>query len=238
MIPSIDRRLVLSSLLLIFGMSPSLAPAGASGPGGTLVARLSTPPTIDFADTCPETTLLGSGASVDLTVTGNDSAVAFQSLSDGSYPLETSKVGRHEFTVSAVDEAGNQATDTCAYEVLYDFVGGGFLPPIQAPPALNPAKGKVTLTWQLRDASGRLVKDHRVLKDAETQAIDCADPVLPLDDRVPVPHGRKHALSFKASTGLYAYRWTPSKGARDGCYALFLTFKDGTEHRANFRIMR
>jgi hypothetical protein len=243
--PFVDRRLLFVVLPFVLAVCLFLPPAGAappgensSGPAGTFFASLSTPPTIDFADTCPETTILGSGASVDLTVTGNGSAVAFQSLPDGSYPLETSKVGRHKFTVSAVDDAGNKASDTCTYQVLYDLVGGGFFAPIQAPPALNPVKGKVTLTWQLRDANGRLVRDRRVLKEAETQAIDCADPVLPIGDRVPVPHGRKRALSFKARTGLYAYNWTPPRGAREGCFALFVTFKDGTEHRANFRIVR
>jgi hypothetical protein len=243
--PFVDRRLVFVVLPFVLALSLSFPSASATLSGeksssseGTFFASLSTPPTIDFADTCPETTILGSGASVDLTVTGNDSAVAFQSLPDGSYPLETSRVGRHEFTVSAVDDAGNKASGTCKYQVLYDLVGGGFLAPIQAPPALNRVKGKVTLTWQLRDANGRLIRDRRVLKDAETQAIDCADPVLPLGDRVPVPHGKRRALSFKASTGLYAYKWTPPRGSREGCYALFLTFKDGTEHRANFRIVR
>jgi len=69
-------------------------------------------------------------------------------VADGD-PIDTSTVGRHTFSVTATDQAGNSATDTHTYTVVYTFAGFGS--PVENPPTVNRAiAGRtIPLKWQL-----------------------------------------------------------------------------------------
>src|SRR5204863_3655630 len=68
--------------------------------------------------------------------------------------LDTTTPGTHTFTVAAEDAAGNAATKSVTYTVLFRF--GGFQDPVSNPSALNivNAGSAIPLKWTLLDAAG------------------------------------------------------------------------------------
>ena len=65
---------------------------------------------------------------------GSGVATCQGSVADGA-ALDTSEVGAKTFEVSATDNAGNQASKSVAYSVVYDF--DGFLWPLENLPQVN-----------------------------------------------------------------------------------------------------
>lgn len=70
--------------------------------------------------------------------------------------VDTSTVGAKTFTISAVDNAGNNATNTSSYAVVYDFQG--FMPPIKVNNSSIFKHGStIPVKFRIADADGRYV---------------------------------------------------------------------------------
>jgi hypothetical protein len=70
--------------------------------------------------------------------------------------IDTSSVGSESFTVSAVDNAGNQVTQSATYYVRYNY--GGILPPINPDGSSIFKLGRtVPVKFQLKDYTGNYI---------------------------------------------------------------------------------
>lgn len=190
---------------------------------------------------CPETVLLGVGATVAVTVTDSPSGVAFQSVPNGTHPLDASIVGPHTFEVSARDGAGNESTGECAYRVTYNFEGaGGFQPPVRNPPDVNKVHAGSTMPvkWRLPDGRGGFVGDLGAVIAIQLQEVACADFSTVLSAPAQAETSGGAGLRYDAFAGQYIYKWKTSKSQAGHCFSLILRLNDGSEHPAHFEVTR
>jgi hypothetical protein len=66
--------------------------------------------------------------------------------------IDISKIGTMKFTVDATDNAGNEASKTAIYNVVYNY--SGILPPIKDSKDAFKLGSTIPVKFQLRDASG------------------------------------------------------------------------------------
>jgi hypothetical protein len=140
-------------------------------------------------------------------------------------------VGPLTFTLR-VTEGTRTATTTRTVHILYDFVGGGFLPPVKNPPQVNTGNtgGTFPLKWQLKNASGGYIRSLATVEKIEYQS---ADPGCnfgsPTGPRRALPTGGS-VLRYATSNEQFVYNWTLPTPS--GCYVLTLTLRDESEHQA------
>jgi hypothetical protein len=146
--------------------------------------------------------------------------------------------GTLTFTLVASDGSLSSAPVTRKVQVLFDMVGGGFLPPILNPPGINMAKRgtQYPIKWQLKDASGRYISELTTVaavayqSDGPGPTCDFFTATGPFE---PLPTG-KTVLRYDSKNNQFAYNWiTPSTA---GCYVFQVTFSDGSEHQAWFQL--
>jgi hypothetical protein len=120
--------------------------------------------------------------------------------------------------------------------VGFDFVTGGFLPPIVNPPQVNSANAGSTIPikWQLKDVSGNFITDLSTVQPfplgVTYQSSNCSF-TQPFGDTVALPTGGT-SLRYDTSTNQFVYNWaTPTTS---GCYVFTLSLIDGTQHQAYF----
>jgi beta propeller repeat protein len=206
----------------------------AAGPERTTLVRIDkTPPAI--ALTCPGTATLNGTASAQVLVSDGGSGVASQSRPNGAAALDLSAVGTHVFTVSATDVAGNAASATCAYAVVYDFAGGGgFGPPLLGPPAVNSAKAGATVPvkWRIPDGLGGFLCDVGIVSSIQHQAAPCDTYAA----ENPVPADSAGSSGLRCDGGQYVFNWKTDKSMAGKCYQLVLSLNDGSSHLANFAL--
>jgi hypothetical protein len=198
----------------------------------------STPPVIAISG-CPVQVYLNDSASVEVSVTDSESGVGSQSAPDGANTLDTSTVGTMTFTVNAEDNAGNTASESCTYSVIYDFTGaGGFQPPVDNPPTLNVAKAgsTVSMKWQLPDGQGGFISDIGAVSSIKFQQVDCGAIPTALDNPVndATPSGGS-GLRYDYTTNQFVFNWWTSKFWAGYCYVLDLRLDDDSHHYANFQ---
>jgi hypothetical protein len=146
-------------------------------------------------------------------------------------------VGTKTFTVTAIDNAGNNGSNSCTYNVIYDFMGaGGFRPPINNPPVLNTAKAGSTIPvkWQLPDGYGGVISDLGVVTAIQFQQVNCANISTALTDPVETTATGETVLRYDLMNNQYIYNWLTSKSWAGNCYVLLLSLNDGKQYRANF----
>jgi hypothetical protein len=148
--------------------------------------------------------------------------------------------GTLTFTLSATDASGATATATRKVRVLFDFVGGGFLPPILNPPGVNSAKPgtQYPIKWQLKDASGKFISDLNTVAGVEFRS----DGNLPRCNFAtssgpfnPLPTGGTF-LRYDSNNNQFVYNWTTPQ--TPGCYVFQVSLTDGTDHQAWFQLSR
>ncbi len=152
--------------------------------------------------------------------------------------FNTSIPGSNNFTVNASDVAGNTASVTNTYNVIYDFVG--FLPPIENPPVFNVGKAGRTfpIKWQLKDASGVFISDLNVVVSDPLlyRQINCDSSAL--QDPLPVDTSGSSGLRYDSTANQYIFNWQTSSSFVNNCYELLLDLNDGTQKTARFRFTR
>jgi hypothetical protein len=197
-----------------------------------------TPPTISIASPADGSTyLLGDIAAVSFTCRDDrdgpnalrqcDSTVDGVPVQSGS-ALPTGSPGSHTLTVQAVDAAGNTASTSRTYTVLFDFQG--FDAPLKAYPELNAFKAGqgVPLRFSLAGYAATNVV---------SAALSAAGPCGALGEPDP-GETAAGSLTYNASHDRYTYLWQTNKGWIGTCRHLVLQLADGTRHGANFRFTK
>lgn len=197
-----------------------------------------TPPTIDVIG-CPLKVNLNTLISVTVTVTDTESGVAYQSAPTGNNVLDTSGVGTKTFAVTARDNRGNTGSNSCIYQVVYDFSGaGGFQPPVDAPPTTNTAKAGSTIPvkWQLPNGSGGFISDLGAVISIKAQQVACSNFSSTLTDPVDTTATGDTVLRYDLTSNQYIYNWKTCKTWAGKCYILNLTLNDGMSYQADFSL--
>jgi hypothetical protein len=149
-------------------------------------------------------------------------------LSTGSN-LKTGTLGSNAFAVTATDRAGNLATRTNTYWVVYGFV---------LTPPKSPAKAgsSVPLTWQLKDASGVIISDMSSLitltsyytgNGTGTGACSLETPGAGAKLYSPAT-GATGGSDFRFIQSSLSYRFNWASPTVPGCYTLVWQLKDNT----------
>ena len=155
---------------------------------------------------------------------------------DSGSNIDTASVGSKTFTVDAEDVAGNTASASHDYSVLYDFGNGsdgGFLPPVDAFPTLNSMKAGTTVPVKFA-LGGDQGPDIFAEGYPLSRSISCSAQLRtdPIEETVSASNS---GLRYDDATGHYSYNWKTQKGWSNTCRQLILKFDDGTEHPINFK---
>ncbi len=210
----------------------------AAGNGHSLAlqgAPDTTAPTITIAT--PEdgaAYLLGQAVSADYTCRDEAGGLGLASCSGDVASgdlIDTSSVGAKSFTVSAADNAGNPASLTHHYSVVYNF--SGFFQPVDNLPTLNVVKGGagVAVKFSLGGDQGLGVLAAG-FPTSRPVTCDSAAPSDPIEETMVAGNS---GLSYDALTDVYAYTWKTNKAWAGTCRQLIVKLVDGTEHTANFK---
>lgn len=148
--------------------------------------------------------------------------------------LDTLTVGQNQqFSVSATDVAGNQATATAAYAVNYAFLG--FFQPIDNYPIINVVKAGKTIPvkWQVKNSAGEVISDLTTVKSITSGAIACdLAPTSEIGEDALTTGGT--SLRFDFSSQQFVYNWETAS-SWNGCRLLRVELKDSTAHIAKFQ---
>jgi len=142
-------------------------------------------------------------------------------------PIDTRFVGTHEFRVFAADQAGNPVYRSTSYRVIYPF--DGFAAPV-VNGTLNDVKAGdgAPLKFSLGADYGL-----DVLTAASATPIDCTSR-----SEIGDAAAAAGPFTYNASQGRYMKVWSTDKASAGRCYAVALTLRDGTRHRADFRLTK
>jgi hypothetical protein len=148
--------------------------------------------------------------------------------------LDTSEVGPKTFEVQTADNAGNRASRTVAYSVVYDF--DGFFRPLENLPGVNRWKAghKVPVRFSLGAFRGAAPVAPGYPKVAPVECGSGAEPTA----------GERARGWWKKSQGrgkrrwIYTYVWKTDKRWAGDCRQLVLKLDDGSVHRVELKFVR
>ncbi|MDI6695088.1 MAG: M14 family zinc carboxypeptidase [Anaerolineales bacterium] len=180
----------------------------------------------------PNPVLLYGSAEAFPNAVDNNSGVASASCD----PLDTSSIGAKTVTCTATDYAGNTATATATYNVVYGFAG--FFPPVENQPALNVANSGQTIPikFHLTDAFGNPITN---LTNISVTAVTLACPLGVTPDQVEeYAPGASGLLNL--GNGNYQFNWKSPKNYANSCKTLLLDLGEGPgmQHTALFQFTR
>ena len=147
--------------------------------------------------------------------------------------LSTSQVGWSSLSVTSTDAAGNTASATRSYRVVYDWQG--FRHPVDEAPVVNRVKAGsiVPLAFALGGDRGLDVLDGTPV--AAATACDRAAPVDRLERFLKKGAG---TLTYATSTATYTYGYAVPRGWAGSCRTLTLRLADGTTHDALLEVVK
>ncbi|MEU1879937.1 PxKF domain-containing protein [Streptosporangium sp. NPDC020072] len=135
-------------------------------------------------------------------------------------PLDTSSVGFHDFTVKAVDNAGNTASRKVTYQVVYPWQA--YFPETMS----GKAGSAVPIKFSLGGDRGT---DVFAPGYPASQQVAC-DTGKPIGPAEPTRNPGNSKISYGG--GQYNYVWKTDKSWSDTCRQLQLKLDDGTGHFA------
>ncbi|MFC5570452.1 PxKF domain-containing protein [Lysobacter yangpyeongensis] len=202
----------------------------ATSAGGTTVRtvtvkRDATAPTL-LPSVNPGTLLLNSPQQAKANGSDALSGIAGETCA----PLATASVGAKSVACSVTDAAGNSASASTGYRVVYGFVG--FSSPVQNPSVLNVSKASrsVPLRWRVVDAQGAPVAN---LTAAGVNATAIACPVT-TESRIST-YGGSNGQLRNLGNGYYQLDWMAANSLRGSCRRLELDLGDGEARSAWFK---
>jgi hypothetical protein len=148
--------------------------------------------------------------------------------------LDTGAVGPRVFTVTAADGAGNTATATAGYRVVYDFEA--FLWPVRNRPRVNTwrAGTRVPIRFELGGNQGLDVIEDGWPQVAQVGCDFTAEPEAGEAARHPRWF---RELVYRKSRKRYVMVWQTERRWAGTCRQFMLKLKDGTVRRADFRFV-
>jgi hypothetical protein len=203
---------------------------GSDGSEATGVFFIDTsPPSVTV--TCPTVPVaLNANATAAWKATDNVSGIL--GAASGTTLLDTSTLGSHTATVTAVDNTGHTGTGSCSYTVNFKFAG--FFAPVNNTPTLNTAKAGSAIPVKF-SLSGNQGLNIFAAGYPKVISIACgtSTPTDPVEQLVTSSTSK---LSYDASSDQYIYVWKSSSSYVAGtCNELVIQFIDGTMHRADFK---
>jgi Tol biopolymer transport system component len=198
----------------------------------TVVAPDVTPPEITI--TSPQDgaqLLLGQSVSAawGCADSGGSGLATCRGTTPNGVPLDTASIGTKSLTVTATDAAGNTSTRTHAYSVVYRFDGFQSVEPFPTLNAVNPGED-VPIRFSLGGNQGL---DVLAGGSPTSQPTPC-NATDPLSDGTPA----SGKLQYAAKADRYTYLWTTSKAWAGTCRQLIVVLRDGTVHRASFKLTK
>jgi hypothetical protein len=175
----------------------------------------------------PNPVLLNGSATV--TTNASDSLSGLASQSCGT--VDTSSVGAKSVSCSATDNAGNSASASASYQVIYNF--SGFFSPVDNLPTLNQVKAGSSIPVKF-GLAGNQGLNILASGSPSSQTIGCSSGAA-VDDIEETVTAGSSSLSYDAATDTYSYVWKTNKSWANTCRQLIVTLVDGTQHQANFK---
>ena len=166
---------------------------------------------------------------------GSGLASCVGSVPDGA-ALDTSAVGPKTFEVSTTDKAGNQASKSVGYSVIYDF--DGFFSPLENPPSVNRWKAgrPVPVRFSLGSYRGPVPVASGYPK---VTPITCGAGAARAESEKARGTWTKNWMSqSKVGRATYTFLWKTEKKWAGACGKLVLKLDDGTLHEAKMRFVR
>jgi hypothetical protein len=150
--------------------------------------------------------------------------------------VRTGTLGSNPFAVTATDRAGNLATKTNTYWVVYGFV---------LTPPKSPAKGgsAVPLTWQLKDANGAVISELGSLITLASYYTGNGTGACTLDTpgagvRIYSPAtGATGGSDFRFIQSSLSYRFNWASPTLPGCYTLVWQLKDDAGPAPSYAVL-
>jgi hypothetical protein len=164
--------------------------------------------------------------------TGGSGLVSCAGPVTNGNPIDTATVGPRTFTVEAADDAGNTASRSHVYSVLYAF--GGFFSPVDDPPTFNAVKAgrAIPVKFSLGGDQGLDIFAEGYPRSGTIPA----DPNAPLDAIEQTETAGESSLSYDPTTDRYTYVWKTDKAWSGQSRQLVLKLDDGSEHEASFEL--
>jgi hypothetical protein len=187
-----------------------------------------TAPTL-AASVSPNPVYLNGTATATANATDDGSGIASQSCGT----VSTNTVGTQTVTCTATDNAGNTATTTVSYKVIYRF--DGFLQPINdtahpqtcgSPCVISIFKGgsTVPVKFQLKDANGNIVEAGSLpIWIAPQQGSATSAPIDESIYTEPATSGTNYRLNGSG----YIYNWSTNGFAAGYYWRIGVTLDDG-----------
>ena len=205
---------------------------------GTAVDNMGNSATVDFGpikidktaptlapSVSPNPVLLNGSATATAGATDTGSGIATQSCG----ALSTSTVGTKTVTCTATDNAGNTATASATYRVIYNFTG--FFDPVKNPPVMNEmnAGRSVPLKFSLGGNQGLAILAAGFPKSVQIQC-NTLNPV----DSVEGTILGSSSFTYDPATGTYTYLWKTEKSWAGTCRQVSVQLIDGQTYLLNF----
>jgi hypothetical protein len=145
--------------------------------------------------------------------------------------IDTARVGTRSFSVTGTDKAGNSATVSHNYHVVYAF--NGFLRPIDNLPLLNiVTPGSVVPVKFSLNGNQSLTIFDAGYPASSPMSCDATELGNLIEQTATAGSS---SLSYDAAADQYNYVWKTDKSWKGTCRMLFVRLNDGTQHMAKFR---
>ena len=219
--------------------------AGGSTTATIQVRRDSTPPTITCPTPTPQFEIGGTAQLVasagDATSGALDGTGSTWQIAVQIDPAELTSVGPRTLPVSAADRAGNQASISCNYSVVYlvkhseddTVLVGDVVPASSGEVNTLPAGKPVRIEFDLGGDRGLQVIASGYPKSSPSSCLAGAsdDPVESVEML------GNQTLQYDAATGHYMFPWKTDPQWKGTCRQLVLRLADGNEYTANFKFL-
>jgi hypothetical protein len=162
----------------------------------------------------------------------DSASCSFDDASALNPSLTCTGIGIFTATLTVSDSVNPPVASDAVVAVIYDWTGG-FLPPVENFPTLNPvnAGSAVPIKFSLNGYQGLNIFAAGYPR-SEQIVCGSTDPVDALTETI---SAGSSGLSYDPSADQYKYVWKTDRSWAGTCRQLVVVLSDGTVHRANFK---